>query len=123
MGTQSHKDLIVWQKAMNLVELIYRITSEFPRSEQFGLGSQMTKSAISIPSNIAEGRRRSSRKDYARFVNTAFASAAELETQVEIARRIGYINEIQFEMTNQLIEEVLKILNVMNQKLRLPATS
>lgn len=91
---QSHKDLTVWQKAMDLVEDIYRITRDFPDEERFGLVQQMRRCAVSIPSNIAEGAGRSSSREFLRFLSIAIGSLAELETQVEIAKRIGYLSEV-----------------------------
>lgn len=85
----SYKDLIVWQKAMDLIVAIYKLTEEFPKSEIYGLTAQMRRSAISIPSNIAEGRRRGSRKDYRQFLIMAYGSGSELETQIEITKRLS----------------------------------
>ncbi len=87
---ESYRDLIVWQKSLVLVKLVYELTNRFPDSEKFGLVSQMRRSAVSIPSNIAEGRYRGTKKDYCQFLTIAFASGAELETQVEIAVMIFY---------------------------------
>lgn len=77
---QSHKDLVVWQKAIQLVTEVYELTKSFPKEELFGLTSQMRRAAVSIPSNIAEDRNRGSRKDFRQFLLIAFASANELET-------------------------------------------
>lgn len=108
---------------MDLAELIYRITSEFPKIERYALTSQMTRAAVSIPSNIAEGYRRNSRTEYCRFLNIAFSSASELETQLELAYRIGYMDDLKFQMTNQLLVEVLKMLHVMTRKLKIHPTT
>lgn len=105
----SHKDLIVWQKSMDLVQKVYKITAEYPEDEKFGLVVQMRRAAISIPSNISEGHRRMGNKDALRFMNIAFASGAELETQLEIAKRLGYLRDEQIE---RLLDEVMKMLNV-----------
>lgn len=78
----SYKDLIVWQKSMELVKSIYEMTANFPKEEIYGLISQMKRSSISIPSNIAEGKRRGTRKDYRQFLVIAYGSGAELETQI-----------------------------------------
>ena len=80
MTTSSYQDLIVWQKSMDLVFEVYKLTSNFPKEEVYGLISQMRRCAVSIPSNIAEGSRRSSRKDYCNFVYTSYGLGAELET-------------------------------------------
>ena len=88
---KSYQDLIVWQKAMDLVTEIYRITKNFPKEEIYGLTNQMRRAAISIPSNIAEGHARKSRAEYIRFLSIAQGSRAELETQILIAVRLGYL--------------------------------
>ena len=92
----NHKDLDVWKKSVNLVIKIYNITKQFPKEEMFGIVNQMRRSAISIPSNIAEGCARYSDKDTLRFIDIAFGSIAELETQLIIAEQLGYYkgNEI-----------------------------
>ncbi|MBT3230594.1 four helix bundle protein [Candidatus Uhrbacteria bacterium] len=105
---QSHKDLIVWQKAIDLVEDIYEVTAKLPSDERYGLVSQMRRAAVSIPSNIAEGHRRSSNKDSLRFMNIAYASGAELETHIEIIKRLKYRTS---ENAESLLEEVVKMLN------------
>ena len=107
----TYKDLIVWQKAVDLVVEIYKLTSVFPRSETYGLTSQMRRSAISIPSNIAEGRRKSSRKDYRHFLTIAYGSGAELETQVEIAKRLSFGTTLNYKKLDELLVEVMKMLN------------
>ncbi|OGH76914.1 MAG: four helix bundle protein [Candidatus Magasanikbacteria bacterium RIFOXYC2_FULL_40_16] len=112
---QSFKELIVWQRSIELVKEIYRITNEFPREEMYGLVSQMRRSSISIPSNIAEGYKRKSLGDYVRFLNIADGSAAELETQIIISRDI--YKEIDFSKTSLLLEEVQKMLVVLIKKL------
>jgi four helix bundle protein len=114
---QSHKDLIVWQKSMDLVEIIYVCTKDFPRDEIYGLTSQMRRSAISIPSNIAEGRRRTSKKDYNNFLAIALGSATELETQLEIAKRLGFGNPDSRIQAQSLCEEILKMLMTMSRSL------
>ena len=88
-----HKDLEVWKKGMSLVEVIYKISSKFPESEKFGLTSQIRRSAISIPSNIAEGSARKSDKELLQFISIALGSLSELETQYIIAIRLGFITE------------------------------
>ena len=82
MYIESFKDLIVWQKSMSLVKEVYVITSNFPKSEIYGLTSQMRRAAVSIPSNIAEGKKRKTKNDYVQFLRIANGSAAELETQL-----------------------------------------
>src|SRR3989338_6893095 len=92
----SYKVLIVWQKSVDLVVAVYELTDKFPREEIFCLSSQMKRAAVSIPSNIAEGRFRSTRKDFTNFLRIAYASGAELETQIEIARRLPKTKQLDY---------------------------
>ncbi|PXV59204.1 four helix bundle protein [Dyella jiangningensis] len=85
-----HEDLTVWQRAMVLVEQVYACSSTFPDSERFGLTAQMRRAAISVPSNIAEGAARRSTPEYLRFLSIARGSLSELDTQLQIAARLGY---------------------------------
>jgi four helix bundle protein len=98
---QGHKDLIVWQKAMDLVVTVYRITKTFPKTEIYGLASQMQRAAVSIPSNIAEGHGLKQTQAYARHLAIANGSLTELETQLEIARRLGYLTTENESVMNQ----------------------
>ena len=91
-GSDNHRKLIVWQEAMNLVETIYRMTARFPGEQLYGLVAQLRRSAVSVPSNIAEGAGRNSRRELVQFVGIASGSLAELDTQLEIAARLGYID-------------------------------
>ena len=88
---RGHRDLVAWQKAMELVKEIYRATRTFPREEVYGLTSQLRRAAISVPSNLAEGHGRSSRKEFHLFIGHARGSLLEIETQLEIARDLGYL--------------------------------
>lgn len=112
----SYQDLIVWQKAMDLVVLVYSLTRSFPKEEIYGLSSQMKRSAISIPSNIAEGRRRSTRNDFKRFIAIAYGSGAELETQIEIAKRLKFGAQSSFKEIDILLLEIMKMLNALLTK-------
>ena len=107
----TYKDLIVWQKSIKLVLEIYKITKEFPKEELYGLTSQMRRSAVSISSNIAEGRCRGTKKDFSQFLRISFGSGAELETQIIIAKEL-YKN-VDYFKAEALLEEVMKMLNVM----------
>jgi len=91
MAVKSYRELIAWKKAMDLAETIYRETAGFPKEETYGLTSHTRKSALSIPSNIAEGQGRKSARDFARFLSIARGSLCELETQVILAARLGYL--------------------------------
>ncbi|MFH0852300.1 MAG: four helix bundle protein [bacterium] len=118
MVIYSYKDLIVWQKAIKLVVVVYEITEKFPSSELYGLVSQMRRSSVSIPSNIAEGRMRGSRKEFAHFLLNAYASGAELETQIEIAKRLPKLNKFDYLVLEQLLNEIMKMLNSIIGKLK-----
>jgi len=100
---KSYKDLEVWQRSIELVKDIYAITREFPAEERFGLASQLRKTAISVPSNIAEGKARHFSKEYVQFLYIALGSVAELETQIIIARELGYIAD---ECAGDVFEEI-----------------
>ena len=113
----SYKDLIVWQRAIELVVAVYDLSDKFPKEEVFGLTSQMRRAAVSIPSNIAEGRFRGTRKDFLNFIRIAYGSGAELETQVEIARRLSKIANLDYTKVNELLTEVMKMLNTMLRNL------
>lgn len=93
MTIRSFRDLRVWQEGMGVVEWVYRETAHFPSQEVYGLTSQMRRAAVSIPSNIAEGHARESRREYLHHLSIARASLAELETQIEIAHRLAYLTE------------------------------
>ena len=114
----SYKDLIVWQKAMELVVSIYELTEQYPNSELYGLTSQTRRAAVSIPSNIAEGRFRGTKKDYLQFLRIAYSSGAELETQIEIAKRLHFGKNLNFEKADNLLLEVMKMLNKIISSLR-----
>src|SRR3989344_1710399 len=107
-----YKELIVWQKSMEVVVHVYRYTGNFPASEQYGLTSQMRRAAVSIPSNIAEGSRRRG-KDIRNFLLIAFGSGSELETQLEASRRLGFGDEQIRIQVESLLQEVMRMLNKM----------
>jgi len=111
--TSSYKDLIVWQRSMDLVVAVYKLTEKLPKSEIYGLTSQMSRAAVSIPSNIAEGRRRGSRKDYRQFLIIAYGSGAELETQIEIVKRLPFGAALDYHEVDSLLSETMKMLNKM----------
>ena len=104
---KSYKNLIVWQKAFKLSLLVYKITKVFPKEELYALTSQIRRAAISIPSNIAEGYCRQRKLEYTQFLQIAFASGAEVETQLLIAKNLGYIAVSDFEKADSLLEEVM----------------
>lgn len=102
---------------MDLVVLVYQITEHFPKNEIYGLTSQMRRAAVSIPSNIAEGSRRSSKKDFRNFLMIAYGSGAELETQLKISLRLGFISTQEFDILNGVSIEIMKMLNSFITKL------
>ncbi|MDO9541216.1 MAG: four helix bundle protein [Kiritimatiellia bacterium] len=114
---KTYRDLLVWQKAMNLVTEIYRRTRKFPKTEVYGLTSQVRRSAVSIPSNIAEGYGRNSTSDYIRFLQIASASLYELQTQVEISANLGYLNKSDAEQLYPLTREIERMLSSLIRKL------
>lgn len=107
----SYKDLVVWQKSYHLVLCIYEVTKTFPKEEQFGLSSQMRRRAVSLPSNIAEGNTRSGMKEHIQFFRIAYASGAELETQVLLAKDLGYIPSNQYQVIEEDLQEIMRMLN------------
>lgn len=113
---RTHKDLDVWNKAMDLAVEVYSITAKFPKEELYGLTLQARRSAISVPSNIAEGAARNSKKEYVRFLYVALGSIAELETQLGLAMRIGFLRDSE---VFRHIEDVRKMLLGLLRFLRL----
>src|SRR3989338_951365 len=103
---KSYRDLVVWQKAMDLVVLVYELTEQYPKTEIYGLMAQSRRCAVSVPSNIAEGTQRGTRKDYRQFLIMACASGAELETQLEIAKRLSFCKNSGYAKADALLCEV-----------------
>lgn len=108
---KTYKDLLIWQKGILLVKVVYNNLEGFPKDEVFGLTSQIKRSAISIPSNIAEGWGRSSTLSYIHFLKIARGSLFELETQLIIANELSFISELKFNELTQIITEESKMLN------------
>lgn len=111
MALQTHKDLKVYQLSKSLVVKIYMITSSFPKDEIYSLTQQIKRSVISIPSNISEGAARQSNKEYIHFLYIALRSAAELDTQIEIAHELGFLNSDDFKEISSKINEISKMLS------------
>lgn len=109
----SYKDLIVWQKSYSLSLLVYKATIQFPKEEIFGLISQMRRCSVSIPSNIAEGNYRGSKKEQLQFLRIAFASGAELETQLLLSKDLLYLKEKEYLTISTTLSEIMKMLNVL----------
>jgi four helix bundle protein len=117
----THKDLEVYQLSLDLVERIYKLTTEFPDSEKFGLTSQLRRASISLPSNISEGSSRGSTKDFIRFLYIASGSLSEIETQLVIAERVGYMS-FEKDLQNQIItirKMVYRLIQALKKKLNL----
>ena len=108
---KGHRDLQVWQKSMQFVTDLYYETAAFPKQELYGLSNQLRRAAVSVPSNIAEGCGRSTKKEFHQFLSHARGSLLEVETQIEIARNLGYISEKRFRELLTNTNEVGRMLN------------
>ena len=115
---KTFRDLIVWQKSIQFVSDIYFITKSFPREELFSLVNQIRRAAVSIPSNIAEGFGRHSRKDYLRFLQIAIASTFEIQTQIEISKNLRFISEDVYNKIFESSREIERMLSSLILKLR-----
>jgi four helix bundle protein len=115
---KSYKELIVWQKAIKLVKEVFILTDKFPKSELYGLIAQMRRCSISIPSNIAEGYGRRSKKEYLQFYSIAYGSALELETQIIIAKELLFTKAENFDKVDELLNEVCRMLNSMIKQMK-----
>lgn len=113
----SYKELIVWQKSIDLIVEIYRLTKLFPKSELYGITSQIRRAAVSIPTNIAEGFARKHRQEYIQFIRISFGSGSELENLLIISEKLELAPLHEFEKSNKLLIEVMKMLNAMINKL------
>ncbi len=118
MKSSDYKDLIVWQKSIKLVAAFYKLTGQFPKEEIYGITSQMKRAAISIPSNIAEGSKRGTQKDFTHFLTIAYGSGAELETQIEIAKILPFGIKQSYSEVESLLAEVMRMLNKMIHNFR-----
>ena len=114
---KTFRDLRVWQKAIELVKEVYKMTYAFPKDEIYGLTSQMRRSSISIPSNIAEGFRRRHNKEYRQFLNIALGSCAELETQIVIAKVLNYIKDQEEQKITELLDYICRMSVNLSKKL------
>lgn len=115
---KSYKELIVWQKGVQLVKEVFLLTNKFPHAELYGLTSQIRRAAVAIPSNIAEGYGRRSIKSYTQFYAIAYGSALELETQIIIAKQLELADNKEFNRVERLLTEVSKMLNAMITKMK-----
>ena len=114
---KSYKNLIVWQKSMDLVIDIYKLVKKLPKEETYSLSDQMRRAVVSIPSNIAEGYARKTTKEYLKFLSIANGSRTELETQLIICNKIGYLNEKEIEVAMQKSTEIGKMISTIAFKL------
>jgi len=119
--SSSFRELQVWQRGMQIVEAVYRISGVFPKAEAYGLTNQVRRAAVSVPSNLAEGHARASTKEYLRHVSVARGSLAELETQLEIAVRLNYVDETRMnpirEQCDHLSRQLYQLRNALLKRL------
>jgi four helix bundle protein len=120
-AVKSYRDLIAWQKAMELVGAVYQLTRQLPKEEQFGLTSQLRRAAVSVPSNIAEGQSRFSKPDFSRFLMMARGSISEIETQLLICVQLAYLKPESIESVLQVATECGKIVNGLRDSLKADA--
>jgi four helix bundle protein len=116
---QSYRDLVVWQKSIELAKQLYQLTSRFPIEEKFGLISQMRRAAVSVPSNIAEGQARNTTGEFIQFISHAEGSAAELDTQLLLSVELGLVKQTDASASFALIEEIRRMLNGLRRSLRI----
>jgi four helix bundle protein len=113
-----HKKLNAWTDPVDLAQQIYRVTERFPSNEQFGLTSQIRRAAVSIPINIAEGAARKTKKEFLNFLHIAKGSLSELHTQLEIARRLEYLDQVRWETLDERLERIDRMLSGLVRSLR-----
>jgi four helix bundle protein len=109
--SKAFRDLKVWQRSMDLVERIYKVSATFPKDERFGLISQIRRAAVSVPSNIGEGSRRKKRKAFLNHLDIALGSQAEVEVQLEISQRLQFLKIADYKQTQVAVEEIGRMLN------------
>ena len=110
-GIKTHKDLIVWQKSIDLVMLVYQYTKQYPKEELYAMTSQIRRCVTSIPANIAEGSGRRNKTEFTQFLHIALGSACELETFLIISQRLQYLREEEYQAANNLLNEIIKMLS------------
>jgi four helix bundle protein len=108
---KSHRDLVAWQKSMDLVEAVYSASKSFPKEELYGLTSQLRRAAVSVPANIAEGQGRRSKREFQQFLGNARGSLLELDTHLGLALRFAYLNSDQYSVIQLQVEEVGRLVN------------
>lgn len=107
---KTHKDLLVWEKSIDLVEQIYKFTKQFPKEELYGITNQMRRCAVSIPANIAEGSGRKNKAEFIQFLHIALGSASELETHLIISQRIGFLSSNSYDEIMNALNEIIKMI-------------
>ena len=117
MSIRSYRDLEVWQKAMDLVVECYRVAERFPKTETYGLTSQLQRAAVSIPANIAEGHGRSHTREYLHHISIAYGSLMEVETHLQIASRLSYLDNSSLQILLDKSAEIGRMLNGLMRKL------
>lgn len=115
---KSYRELLIWQKSIQVVTNIYKLTRDFPKEELFGITSKMRRCAISIPSNIAEGFGRNSQGDFKRFLNISLGSTYELQTQIEISQNLEYLNTENYKYLMESCVELEKMMNSLVSKIK-----
>ena len=122
-GTQNYKDLLVWQKGIDLAKAVYNLTKIYPSAEKFGLVAQMRRAGVSIPSNIAEGQARRTTGEFVQFISNAEGSAAELDTQLILSVELGFCRKAEALPIYEMLDEERRMLNALRRKLTRRATS
>jgi four helix bundle protein len=117
MSVRNYRDLLAWQRAMDFVVLVYRVTSGFPSDERFALTSQLRRSSVSVPSNIAEGEGRFSKADFKRFLSIAHGSLREAETQLMVASRLNYVTQDKIQNALELAGEVGRLIRGLSKSI------
>jgi four helix bundle protein len=123
MAIRYYRDLLVWQKGIDLAKEVYKVTRRFPTDERFGLTSQMQRAAVSVSSNIAEGQSRRTTGEFRQFLYQALGSLAEVDTQLVLARELGYLGEGDSEHAQALVKEVRKMIHALVRRLPGPGRS
>ncbi len=118
MAGRSYKDLLVWQKAMNLVTNVYNLIKTFPKEEIYGLSGQLRRAIVSVPSNIAEGQGRDSVKEFIHYLSISYGFLMEVETQLQIAANLGYLKQVEVDKLLEQTAEVGRLLNGLSRSLR-----
>lgn len=114
---RNFKDLKIWQKGIEIVKDVYAMTKEFPREEMYGITSQMRRSAVSIPANVAEGFKRFHGKEYSQFLHIALGSVAELETHLIISKELGFIKDEQLAEISEKLDHISKMVSSLLNKI------